>query len=640
MLLTAALALVSVPAQAQTSLDNSGNGLLNGDFDFRDVVWITDNQGNDNLVQAVAQFGTIHFDGAGNYTVNATVFDSKVGTTQSITYNGAYVIGAAGYGYIERTDAQGGWVYGGFGSNVFMGSPTESQTDGLFIATPATANMTTQTFNSGYGVAYMNFPTLTMSQSRDAGFQMFPNGAGSMPNITATGYIGGNLNAMQQSINNPAYSFANGIGTLSFGGTLTASAMLAGDIQVYASPDGEFLFGGSTLGWDMFLAVRLPTSAVPPDALNKGYYQAGVDVNRSQLDKYLPQLDTYYGSFTAVPSANAIIGHQRILVAPYSNAYDFNYGESLTINSDGVLTDLSNNQFQVSSDGRYRVGWGRGNLIGVHAGAAIPTLTAPDSKPFINPTGVLNAAAFTPFTAGLSRGEVVTIFGENLSSQTLADGTFPTTLGNTQVLVNGELAPVYVVSPTQISFVMPYDIQTIAEIQVVSGGVQSNRATFFMNTVSTGIFTVPATGIGFAAALHTDYTLVDQQKPAVPGETIAIYLTGLGDVSPAVTAGQPGPTDPFSKATASLTVSIDGLPADISYQGLAPTLGGLYQLNVKVPDGAYPGSVYIEVDGPDAYSSQAQLPISGTIAADKSGIQRPARQTDRSASRTPDRAER
>jgi len=62
---------------------------------------------------------------------------------------------------------------------------------------------------------------------------------------------------------------------------------------------------------------------------------------------------------------------------------------------------------------------------------------------------------------------------------------------------------------------------------------------------------VPSAGIGPGAILHADYTLVNAAKPAKVGETILIFLTGLGPVTPAVPDGAPpnSPLEPHLQRT-------------------------------------------------------------------------------------------
>jgi uncharacterized protein (TIGR03437 family) len=245
---------------------------------------------------------------------------------------------------------------------------------------------------------------------------------------------------------------------------------------------------------------------------------------------------------------------------------------------------------------------------------------------FLNPQGIVNAANSIPFTAQVSPGEVVSLYGSGMSSQTLTAGLpFPTTLGNVQVNLSWTdptskknvtaNAPIYFLSSGLISAVMPYNIPTngsFINFQVSNNGTLSNVATEYSGATQPGIFTVPPGGVGDGATLHADFSLVSTASPAKVGETVQIFLTGLGAVAPAVTAGTAAPTSPLSKVTdTSLAVYIDGLPAKIVFAGLAPTLGGLYQLNVTIPAGVTLGSdVGIEIVTLDADNIQASIPIS------------------------------
>jgi uncharacterized protein (TIGR03437 family) len=96
------------------------------------------------------------------------------------------------------------------------------------------------------------------------------------------------------------------------------------------------------------------------------------------------------------------------------------------------------------------------------------------------------------------------------------------------------------------------------------------------------------------------------------GETVAIYLTGLGPVTPAIVAGALGPVNPLSTVPASTEVQIyfDGVEARVLYQGLAPNLSGLYQINATIPPGVTLGkSVGVSIGTLDAYNDMATIPI-------------------------------
>src|SRR6185312_1727545 len=95
-LLIAAAASVVFAADAVT-WDSSGNTLLNGTYNFREVMW-----GNKGDLHRVAIYGTIQFDGNGGYTLNSSVMDSNsAGSTQTFSTAGAYRISASGMGFMD-----------------------------------------------------------------------------------------------------------------------------------------------------------------------------------------------------------------------------------------------------------------------------------------------------------------------------------------------------------------------------------------------------------------------------------------------------------------------------------------------------------------------------------------------------------
>ena len=99
-------------------------------------------------------------------------------------------------------------------------------------------------------------------------------------------------------------------------------------------------------------------------------------------------------------------------------------------------------------------------------------------------------------------------------------------------------------------------------------------------------------------------------NPAEVGETLMLYVTGLGAVSPAVKDGFAAVAKPLSYVVADVAVSVDGLNAPVSFKGLAPGFAGLYQLNFEVPKGVSSGKlVNLSLATPDAVTNEAKLYI-------------------------------
>jgi len=82
------------PAAAQ-SWDASGNGLLNGTYYFRQVMWLGGYNSANDLQEAIAVYGSIVFGGNGTYTLTAKAADAAKNTLTPITGSGTYTIAAS-----------------------------------------------------------------------------------------------------------------------------------------------------------------------------------------------------------------------------------------------------------------------------------------------------------------------------------------------------------------------------------------------------------------------------------------------------------------------------------------------------------------------------------------------------------------
>lgn len=601
----------SAAAQSLESWDGSGNGMLRGAFFFREVAWEVGNTRGD-LNNAAVAFGSMTFDGNGNYTLQCQAFVVS-GTAFRCPTGGIYRVSAGGFVRIANPIAPGGEIDGLVSNGIVVASSTESGFNDIFIAAQAGDSPANEgTLNGRYSAVDFDTPSGAIPQARSSTATLNFDGAGNLGTVNVSGYIGSSgATVVTQSIPNVRYSFTNGTGTLTFNNP-TAQSLLYGTRTVFTTADGRFVFGGLPSGYDMFVAIKAVSGDAPPNLANGFYYTAGVIEDQSQLNAGVTNFSTYYGAFNANGPQQ---GHQRVFSTLNGLTYDHTYSRAFALNPDATYDD-GINPFRniVGPGGDIQIGAGKGPVLGISVALKAPSFSG--SGVYLNPIGVVNAASYAPFTVGLSRGQLITLYGTNLANSTLVDGNFPTSLGGVIVLINTRQAPIYVVSPTQISVQVPFNTtEQTATIQVINNGTLSNSVMVFMNATTPGVFTLNQAGNGYAAALHADYTPVSADSPAKQGETILIYLTGMGVVSPAVNAGTPAPTDPLAQVTSATGVYIDGKAATLEFNGLAPGFVGLYQMNVKIPTGISSGDVNLQIAGPDSLNSQARLPIA-PVASD------------------------
>jgi uncharacterized protein (TIGR03437 family) len=139
-------------------------------------------------------------------------------------------------------------------------------------------------------------------------------------------------------------------------------------------------------------------------------------------------------------------------------------------------------------------------------------------------------------------------------------------------------------------------------LQVSRGDLKSLPVTLQAQSVAPGLFMFDPENRRYAAATHANGTLIGKASlypgattPARPGEVIVLWGTGFGKTSPDIPAGEIVSVP--ARMIASPVVTIGGVTADVLYAGLSGA--GLYQINVKVPDGVPDGDlpVVVQTDG-------------------------------------------
>jgi uncharacterized protein (TIGR03437 family) len=137
-------------------------------------------------------------------------------------------------------------------------------------------------------------------------------------------------------------------------------------------------------------------------------------------------------------------------------------------------------------------------------------------------------------------------------------------------------------TPIQLGIQIPVELTAggTASVQVIVDGQSSAASTLSVGAFSPGIFTGGIT--------HADNTAVVAANPAMAGETVTIYATGLGQASSAVPTGEV-PSGTLTTLTTP-TVTIDGIPAQVQFSGLAGCCVGVNLINVLVPSGIRTGT--------------------------------------------------
>ncbi|HEX4593271.1 MAG TPA: hypothetical protein VH157_03300 [Bryobacteraceae bacterium] len=219
----------------------------------------------------------------------------------------------------------------------------------------------------------------------------------------------------------------------------------------------------------------------------------------------------------------------------------------------------------------------------------------------------------------LAQGDIAALFGDQFTYGDPQQATglpLPTNLGGTQVLVNGQPAPVYYVSPSQINFEIPIDAVTDdAIVQVVRNGQTGNTA--YLN-IKDRVPRFITNGGAYAIMTTPDNVLTGlPTHPVKAGDVVVIYMIGLGPTSPVVSSGTASPVSPLAVIDPTTTQACFGIQSPFSptpcatpqFVGLTPGFVGLYQVNLAIPDGLASGNVPFSFSVNGVLSDVVQLAV-------------------------------
>lgn len=607
-------ALVMLSADSAPAQDRSG--LLTGRYYYR-YLHFTQVASNSTIGHARSLIGSIDFDGRGGYAASSVINDSSSGGSngQTVKTTGSYYLGVSGTGAINGLAEPDLTTLISATPNIIEGMSYAAGTYDLFVAIPApTAPVSSALLKGEFVGGIFDMIGGSTSTLHTASFHLRSDGTGQFTSIPVRG-AGQNMAGGMITQNIAAASYTldpTDAGSVDFGmpAGSAGQSLLSGNKTFFVSADGNVILGGNPAGYDLLFAMR-PSANSASAALEGTFY-----LLETQLDTFDAAPSKFYFGYVGSGrfSANAQTVRHMFTHQANQRSHDrLIAGDPPFVMPAGGLIEDSTGTFVQSADGSlvYHVGFTNpGMFIAARVRDFKPVGTV-----FLHPLGIVNAGSYAPGTFPLAPGEFINLYGSGLAKTTMTAPALPlpTSLANVSVTIGGVKAPLYYVSPQQITAIVPYGIDLDSgggDVVVTNSGVDSNPVDMGFTNSAPGLFTISQNGLGPAALLHTtDYSVVSASNPAHPGEYLALYLTGLGAVSPAVPDGQAAPSSPLAETTAVPFVSVGGRSATVQFHGLAPGIAGLSQINFRVPLNVTAGELPITIQTPDAEIQQGTLII-------------------------------
>jgi uncharacterized protein (TIGR03437 family) len=188
----------------------------------------------------------------------------------------------------------------------------------------------------------------------------------------------------------------------------------------------------------------------------------------------------------------------------------------------------------------------------------------------------------------LAPGSVITIMGSRLADSQTASSQppLPAQLGGATVLLGTEALPLFSTSDQMIQAQVPFDVAVNTRQQLIVA-----RGSAY--TVPQSVTVAPAQPV--ILSVYDGSAPADQNHPVRAGDTLTLYCSGLGAVSPRVMAGVAAPADPISQVASPVTVTVGGLTTQVASASLTPGMTGMYQVTTIVPTGVPSGAAQVVV---------------------------------------------
>jgi hypothetical protein len=120
---------------------------------------------------------------------------------------------------------------------------------------------------------------------------------------------------------------------------------------------------------------------------------------------------------------------------------------------------------------------------------------------------------------------------------------------------------------------------------------------------------IMTTASGPAVVHASDSSPVTAAKPAISGEVLTLYATGLGPTQPALQPGKVFTANPLQVANSPIEVSVGGQAAEVLYAGGYPGTADGFQVNFRLTSGMVPGVANLQLTAAFIPGPEVSLPI-------------------------------
>ena len=118
---------------------------------------------------------------------------------------------------------------------------------------------------------------------------------------------------------------------------------------------------------------------------------------------------------------------------------------------------------------------------------------------------------------------------------------------------------------------------------------------FVLHVIPMSTPQIVATGSGPAVTHSSDFELVTKSNPAVAGELLSLFATGLGPTRPGVDPGKPFPSSPAAVVNSPIEVTVNGKRAEVLAAAGFPGAVDGYQVNFRAPSDTAKGVATIQL---------------------------------------------